>query len=103
MAQRQDTEQLRALLNAQTAQCRWAELERHFARGVVVKVAPDLDLVEVAVRVVNDDKPSVEQWMRNGKFTVLQAVDARDWSQCDPTLWAVVAAPWVLVQEAGES
>jgi len=26
-------------------------------------------------------------------------VDARDWERRNPVLWAVVVAPWVLVQE----
>ena len=42
---------LRAKLNAETGKLAWKELERHFARGVVVKVAGDLDLVEVALAV----------------------------------------------------
>ena len=34
-------------LNQQTARVHWQELETHFARGVVIQVASDLDLVEV--------------------------------------------------------
>lgn len=36
---------LRAKLNAETGKLVWNELERHFARGVVIKVAGDLDLL----------------------------------------------------------
>ena len=31
---------LRAKLNLETAQLQWSELERHFARGDVIKVPP---------------------------------------------------------------
>jgi hypothetical protein len=29
----------------------------------------------------------------------MQVEQAQDWQQRDPDLWAVVVAPWVLVQE----
>lgn len=43
-----DPELLRAKLNLETGRMDWRALARHFARGVVVKVAAGLDLVEVA-------------------------------------------------------
>lgn len=88
-------------LNAQTARIAWAELERHFARGVVIWVAPDLDLVEIAVCMVRDEKPVIEQHMAAGKLGQLGDEQAGDWASREAELWAVVAAPWVLVQERG--
>jgi hypothetical protein len=88
-------------LNAQTARIAWAELERHFARGVVIWVAPDLDLVEVAVLIVRDEKLVIEQHMTAGKLGQLTDEQASDWTGREAELWAVVAAPWVLVQERG--
>ena len=90
-------------LNRETARIRWAELERHFARGVVIRVAPELDLVAVAVAFANDDRAAVEAWLAGGGVGHLDTDSARDWRRRDPPLWAVVTAPWVLVQEtAGE-
>lgn len=86
-------------LHAETARVSWQELEVHFARGVVIRVASDLDLVEVAVGFANDDKPAVERWMTAGQVEHLGMETARDWSGRDPELWAVVVAPWVVVQE----
>lgn len=88
-------------LNAQTARISWKELERHFARGVLVWVAPDLDLVEVAVSVVRDDKRAIYMHMDCGKLVQLTDEQAGDWATREAELWAVVAAPWVLVQERG--
>jgi len=88
-------------LNGQTGRIAWKELERHFARGVVVWVASDLDLVDVAVSMVRDDKPVIEQIMIAGKLAPLTDEQAGDWSGREAELWAVVAAPWVLVQEKG--
>lgn len=90
-----------AEINAQTARIAWAELERHFARGVVIWVAPDLDLVEVAVHMARDDKPFIEQHMTGGKLIQLTDEQASNWAGREAELWAVVAAPWVLVQERG--
>jgi len=90
---------LETQLNTETGPIRWAELERHFARGVVVRVDGALDLVAVAAAFVRDDEPTVMAWMTAGQVARASADDARDWHQRDPDLWAVVAAPWVLVQE----
>ena len=91
-----------ALLNAETAKIAWPELERHFARGVVVRVAKNLDLVKAATAMVDDDKEQVERWMKAGLIARATDKDAKRWGKEQPTLWAVVVAPWVVVQEAKE-
>ena len=83
----------------QTARISWSELEPHFARGAVIAVDADVDLVEVATAFANDDKARVATWLQNGTVEPLQARRGRRWSQGDPQLWGVVVAPWVLVQE----
>jgi hypothetical protein len=92
-------ELLRAQLNGETGKLTWKELERHFARGAVIRVAPGLDLVEVAARIAQDDKPTIEVWMHDGRIKRASTEDALDWNQRQPSFWAVVVAPWVLVQE----
>ncbi|MDA8127479.1 MAG: DUF2288 domain-containing protein [Betaproteobacteria bacterium] len=90
---------LRAKLNLETAQLAWPELERHFARGDVIKVAPGLDLVDVALRVAENDSASVQAWLADGRIARADLADAEDWHARQPMFWAVVVAPWVLVQE----
>lgn len=92
-------EQLRAKLNAETGKLAWTELERHFARGVVVKVAGDLDLVDVAVAMSHDDKETVAAWLAQGRVVRASSEDALLWHAQQSQFWAVVAAPWVLIQE----
>lgn len=94
---------LRAKINAETGQLGWKELERHFARGVVIKVERGLDLVDVATRIAQDDKAVVERWLNEGRIARASAEDAADWNQRRPMFWAVVTAPWVLAQEVGAS
>jgi hypothetical protein len=90
---------LRAQLNAETGKITWPELERHFARGVVIRVAGGLDLIEVALRMARDDRPALERWLTEGTVARATPEHAGDWHARDPLLWAVVVAPWVLVQE----
>lgn len=92
-------QELHRKLNRETAKLAWKELQRHFARGVVVVVSPELDLVEVAVAMAEDDRPSVHAWSEQGLLSRASSDDARRWQERDPALWAVVVAPWVVVQE----
>ncbi len=93
---------LETQLNGETGRLRWAELERHFARGVVVWVDAGLDLVAVAAAFVRDDEAAVMAWMTAGQVQRADTEQARDWHARDADLWAVVAAPWVLVQDPGD-
>ena len=94
-----EQEFLRAKLNAETGVLAWTELERHFARGVLIRLAGDLDLVEVALAMARDDKPAVQDWLASGKLAHASSADAQRWHAQQCRFWAVVAAPWVLVQE----
>ena len=93
------TEILRAKLNGETAKVSWAEMQRHHARGVVLRVAGELDLVAVALAMAQDDGAAVGRWMQAGQLGKVSDDQARDWLARDPALWSVVVAPWVLVQE----
>ena len=90
---------LRAKLNGETAKVAWAELQRHHARGVVVRVAGELDLIEVALAMAQDNGALVGKWMQAGQLGKVSDEQAQDWLTRDPALWSVVVAPWVLVQE----
>jgi len=92
-------EVLRAKLNGETAKAGWTEMQRHHARGVVIHVSGELDLIEVAVAMARDDGVSVSRWMQAGQMGKVTDEQAGDWLARDPALWSVVVAPWVLVQE----
>ena len=90
---------LRVKLNSETARISWPELERHFARGVVLAVTPGLDLIEVAHAMACDDSGMLAAWMQAGQVTRADEAQARDWHVRQPAFWAVVVAPWVVIQE----
>ncbi|RBA24663.1 DUF2288 domain-containing protein [Herminiimonas fonticola] len=95
----QEQKLLHAKLNTETSQIEWSELLRYFAGGLVIVVSSDLDLVDVAARFSIDDKTMVEQWLNEGKLAKATDEQATAWLDADTLLWAVVARPWVLVQE----
>lgn len=92
---------LYAKLLGETATISWQELQPFFARGVTLKVDAGLNLVEVATALSLDEKGPVSAWLELGELGKLDAEQARDWMERDADLWAVVVAPWVLVQERG--
>ena len=99
-------EALRARLNGETAKTEWRELERFFARGRVIRISQELDLIEVACRISEDDKAVVSEWMEKSLVAHPSTDEVRDWVEREPLFWTVVTAPWVLVQEVkaeGES
>ncbi|MFP5418877.1 MAG: DUF2288 domain-containing protein [Gammaproteobacteria bacterium] len=90
---------LRAKLNLETAQLAWPDLERHFARGDVVKVALGTDLIDAALHLAENKTDVVQAWLADGRMARAEMGDAEDWHARQPMFWVVVVAPWVLVQE----
>jgi len=86
-------------LNQETGVIAWSELVRHFARGVVIHVSLQLDLIDAAVCLIEDNTELLKKWTDEGKVRRASDDDARDWTVREPEFWCVVTAPWVLVQE----
>lgn len=94
---------LREKLNQETSRIRWVDLQPFYARGQVVHVAADLDLLDAAMAMARDDRSQVELWMAEGGVGGVSDEQARVWFEGDAELWAVVVVPWVLVQDGTES
>ena len=90
---------LRREFVSQTARIHWHELQTHYAHGSVVRVAGDQDLVEVAVQLGLDHTAQFEQWIASGRVAPVSDEQALAWYESNQELWAVVAPPWVLVQQ----
>jgi len=86
-------------VNLETSQIAWKELQRFFANGSAVFVAPDLDLVEVAYQFSIDNKDQVADWMQNKQIGLVTDTQAIAWFEQNTAVWAVVVKPWILVQE----
>lgn len=89
---------VRAKVNQETSKIAWKELQRFFAAGMAIEVSEDIDLIEVALQVSEDNAAQVREWMAAGKFGKVSDEQAAVWFERDALLWAAVISPWVLVQ-----
>ncbi|OSI16698.1 hypothetical protein BWD09_06750 [Neisseria dentiae] len=85
-------------LNLETARISWNELQPHFARGAAVYVSADLDLIQTARLMADDDAAALGELMKQGRFGVVSEEQAHRFLAANQAMWAVVVAPWVLVQ-----
>lgn len=90
---------LKERLNLQTARISWSEIERFFARGRVLDVAAEIDLIEVAVALTEDNVEKFDRWTQTSQVRHLSDATAKQWVKDDNNLWAVVIAPWVIAQK----
>ena len=91
--------EIRASLNLETSRIGWRELQTYYARGHVVRVSPELDLLDVAAELTADNKAQFQHWMSQDQVGAVSPDLARTWYDRAAALWAVVVAPWVLVQD----
>lgn len=82
----------------QTAKMPWREMQTYYARGSVIVVSAELDLIEVAVQLGLDNSAQFAAWIEQGFIAPATDEQALMWYENDQTLWVTVAAPWVLVQ-----
>ncbi|OSI10604.1 DUF2288 domain-containing protein [Neisseria zoodegmatis] len=89
-------------LNLETARISWHELQTHFARGAAVYVSAELDLIETARMMADDNAEGLGKLMQNGLFGLVSEEQARRFLADNQQMWAVVVAPWVLVQPCAD-
>ncbi|WP_017906127.1 DUF2288 domain-containing protein [Pseudomonas asplenii] len=90
---------LYAKLLGETASIRWEELQPFFARGALLWVEPSLDLVAAAEAMAENQAGKVADWLAGGALAKVSESRAQDLFERDPSLWAVVVSPWVMIQE----
>ena len=88
-----------AKLNTEPALMPWHELQRFFAQGVVMQIAPHLDLLEVASKMSVADVTAVRAWFKAGELAHVTDALANRWFEHNTELWTVVVKPYILVQE----
>lgn len=95
---KQNKSELMMWLNGETAKIAWRELQSFFASGNAVFVDESLDLVDIAAEFALDNKAAFSCWLQAGKVGLVSDRQAEAWFASQATVWAVVVAPWVLVQ-----
>lgn len=92
-------QELKIKLNKETAKINWQELQRFYASGSVIAVSADMDLIEVASQFSVDNSSAVSSWLEAGSVYKVDDKQAGLWFEQETEFWAVVVAPWVLIQE----
>tara|TARA_B110000858_G_scaffold98198_1_gene112926 strand:+ start:5035 stop:5370 length:336 start_codon:yes stop_codon:yes gene_type:complete len=90
---------VRQKLNHDTAKIKWGALHEHQKTESVIAVSTELDLIDVACEFTLDNHAQVKAWLEQSQITKVSDEQAQQWNMEDRELWAVVVAPWVLVQE----
>lgn len=86
-------------LHAETATIEWKDLERFFAKGNLLRVSNQLDLVDAALEIANDNGTCIEKWMSDNLLAAVSNDEALLWSKGETELWSVIVLPWILVQQ----
>lgn len=94
-----ESSDLMVKLNRETSRIHWTELQRFYAQGAVLVVAPELDLVATAAAVANDDAAAISAWMETAQLQKATEEFAVNCLADNCEVWAVVVAPWILVQK----
>lgn len=103
MSSKDDTSELITRLNGETAKIEWHQLQKHYASGSVISVAPGFDLIKVAIALHRDDTAQVKQWLAEKLVAEVNDTQAQRWYDEKTSVWALVIPPFVLVQETKPS
>lgn len=93
--------EIRESFKRDLAEVSWRELRVHLQRDGVILVSRDLDLIETAVAVADDDAGKVETWIaadqigKPGK----EQLDAWEKEQ-DKAFRMLIVQPFILIQDA---
>ena len=90
----------KAKINLETAKISWVDLQRFFAAGKVLWVAPELDLTEVALDISADAVNRIKELLDRGLIKLVSDEQAIAWYESELQVWSVVVKPYVLVQDS---
>jgi hypothetical protein len=91
----------RLRLEENLGQVQFSDLRAHLDRDAVFVVEGTLSLMDCAVSVAMDDVELIQGWISSGELRKPSRQERVDWPGREaPLWWAVVVAPFVLVQDA---
>ncbi|WP_303720280.1 DUF2288 domain-containing protein [Malonomonas rubra] len=77
----------------------WKDLRIHLQRDAIIIVAEELDLVEVAAVVAEDNKHKVANWIGEGQLVKPTAKQLSDWElDLNKPFRMLIVQPFILVQ-----
>ena len=90
--------ELLPILNQECSKIPWSELQRFFATGHAIFVHESLDLIDTAAEIALDNKDQLKGWLEEELVANVSDSMAQQWWDQESSVWAVVVAPWVFVQ-----
>ena len=91
---------LREELEQALEQTEWNALIPHSQRDGIVVVANPLPLVEVGLKIAQDDSVMLERWLQQGLVTKPTPIQLESWnSEPKRKFKILIVQPYVLVQE----
>jgi hypothetical protein len=92
--------EVRERLSRDLAVVDWRSLRIHVQRSALILVGAQLDLVEVAEKVVNDAAAEIAAWIAAESLAKPTAEQLARWEvQLDKPFRMLIAAPYILIQE----
>jgi hypothetical protein len=91
---------LREKLRGEVQSVAWAALEPFLEKGTLLRVAGDLDLVEVGACMAEDRRAEIEGWLLEGRMGRPDVEILARWRSEPQTTFAfLIIQPYVLAQE----
>jgi hypothetical protein len=90
---------IEARLRSEVLACGWDALAPHHARGALLVVRPDLDLIAAASAIARDRHDRVEIWLAVGRIGRPGDDLVRRWCTVSPRFQFVIVQPFVVAQE----
>jgi len=94
-----EAEDIRTRLLKERGPIDYLEVQKFFAKGVILVVDAQLDLVDVAEKIHADDTDCIEGWISAKLLVRAHDEHAKKWLDNNTRFEAVTMTPWVLVQE----
>ena len=100
MANASETETLKNELKKALDQAEWSWLLKHAERDAVILVHTSLDLLDVGIKIAQDDTTAVAAWVGAHRLSKPTPAQLTEWNEV-PTkkFQSLVVQPYVLIQE----
>ena len=99
MAENTTTEDVLERLQKEQAEISYLEIQKFFAKGVILVVHRDVNLIDAAYKIHQDDAEAIAQLVDEKRLVRAHDAHAKRWLEEKTNFQAVTVAPWVVVQE----
>lgn len=78
----------------------WRELKIHLQRDAIITVSVDLDIIDVAVAVADDNKGVVGEWISDHKLGKPTEDQLKSWEKTpEKSFRMLIVQPFILIQD----